>query len=146
VTIRPVERGDMRAYQALRRELWPQVTVDENERETDAIAGDSRRWAVFVCETERGVVGFVEAHLREYAEGCASSPVGFIEGWYVEPAARRKGVGRRLVAAAEDWARTRGCTEMASDAELANVESHRAHAALGYEETERLVCFRRSLM
>ena len=83
--------------------------------------------------------------LREYAEGCNSSPVGFVEGWYVDPEARRSGVGRRLVEAAEDWAREAGCTEMASDSLIDNDEGHRAHEAIGFTEVERLVCFRKSL-
>ncbi len=87
------------------------------------------------------LVGFVEAALRKWAEGCSTSPVGYIEGWYVQPEHRRAGVGGRLIEAAEDWARARGCTEMGSDAELWNEVSHAAHRALGYTEATRLLCF-----
>lgn len=83
--------------------------------------------------------------MRDYAEGCGSRPVGYLEGWYVIPEARRRGIGRALVEAAEAWARARGCTEMASDTELANRLSQMAHSRLGYEETERLVHYRKSL-
>jgi len=71
--------------------------------------------------------------------------VGYLEGWYVSPEHRRAGIGRKLVQAAEDWARSKGCTEMASDAELHNTQSQQAHRRLGYEEVERIVCFRKSL-
>jgi aminoglycoside 6'-N-acetyltransferase I len=71
--------------------------------------------------------------------------VGYIEGWYVAPDLRGMGIGRRLVQAAEDWARSNGCREMASDCTLDNDLSLRAHLALGYEETERLVHFRKVL-
>jgi aminoglycoside 6'-N-acetyltransferase I len=50
-----------------------------------------------------------------------------------------------LVAAAEDWAREQRCTEMASDALIDNALSHTAHRHIGYEEIERIVCFRKSL-
>jgi aminoglycoside 6'-N-acetyltransferase I len=71
--------------------------------------------------------------------------VGYIEGWYVAPEARRQGLGRRLVTTAETWARNAGYREMGSDALLGNDLSVRAHAALGYREVCRIVCFRRIL-
>jgi hypothetical protein len=71
--------------------------------------------------------------------------VGYVEGWYVDPDVRRQGIGRRLVEAAERWAAAQGCREMASDAHLGNTVSHAAHEALGFEESERLVHFRKRL-
>jgi aminoglycoside 6'-N-acetyltransferase I len=71
--------------------------------------------------------------------------VGYIEGWYVDEYVRRCGVGRALVEAAEAWARSRGCRQMASDAELGNDVSHQAHRAVGYQETARLVLFEKDL-
>jgi aminoglycoside 6'-N-acetyltransferase I len=87
----------------------------------------------------------VEASLRSRADGCDSTPVGSIEGWCVDGDARRQGVGRALVEAAEAWARSKGCRQMASDAELWIDVSHRAHGALGYRETARLVLFKKDL-
>ena len=52
--------------------------------------------------------------LRPYAEGCATTPVAFLEAWFVSPERRRRGVGRALVATAEAWARGRGCHEFAN--------------------------------
>jgi aminoglycoside 6'-N-acetyltransferase I len=77
--------------------------------------------------------------------GCASAPVPFIEGWYVVSTVRHRGVGRALVEAAENWARLRGFKEIGSDAVLENDVSHAAHQALGFDEVERVVCFRKSL-
>ena len=102
--------------------------------------------AVFVVERDDGsLAGFVEAGSRPYADGCDSSPVGYIEAWYIDDDMRRRGCGRALLEAAEDWARSRGYTEMASDALLHNETSHAAHRASGYEEVERLVVFRKAL-
>ena len=81
-----------------------------------------------------GLCGFLEASLRSRADGCDSTPVGYIEGWYVDRDIRRNGVGRALVSAVEAWARSRGCRQMASDAELWNQVSHQAHEALGYRK------------
>ena len=98
------------------------------------------------CRPRNGrLAGFVEIGSRSYAEGCESAPVAYLEGWYVDPDARRSVLGRRLVEAAEDWARANGFTELASDAELDNEVSHRAHWALGFDEVERQACFRKRL-
>ena len=101
---------------------------------------------MLIAEAAGGeAVGFAELSIRPYAEGCRTDRVAFLEGWYVVPAARRRGVGRELVAAAEEWARSQGCTEFASDAELDNETSAAAHRALGFAEVARLRCFRKEL-
>lgn len=91
-------------------------------------------------------LGLVEVALRtDYVNGTDSSPVTFLEGIFVVPDARRTGVARGLVAEAASWARAHGCSELASDADLGNSDSHAMHAALGFEETERVVFFRKGL-
>src|SRR5437868_14015213 len=101
---------------------------------------------VFVVDRGDGsLAGFVEAGSRPYAEGCDTSPVGYVEAWYIDEDVRRQGYGRALLQAAEDWARARGYREMASDALLGNEASHRAHKASGYAEVERIVTFRKNL-
>lgn len=87
----------------------------------------------------------LELSLRPYADGCDSSPVPFVEGWYVAPEARRMGVGAALVRATERWALDNGYSEMASDALLENTGSERAHKAVGFEEVERAIRFRKDL-
>ena len=71
--------------------------------------------------------------------------MAYLEGWYVEPGSRRQGVGRALVAAAEQWAIEQECTEFGSDALLDNLTSAAAHRALGFEETVQLRCFRKAI-
>jgi len=145
--IRPLAAGDIPAWKRLRAALWPRLNDDENDVECSRILEQPSRFAVFVAQSpSQAIEGFVEASLREYADGCDSSPVGYLEGWFVRPQVRRTGVGRRLVSAAEEWARARGCTEMGSDSILENVDGQNAHARLGYLEVERQVCFRKSLI
>jgi len=71
--------------------------------------------------------------------------VGYVEGWYVTEEHRRSGVGARLIAVAEEWARGFGCVEMGSDAVIDNVVSQQAHAALGYEVVDRCVHYRKRI-
>lgn len=143
MTIRSLQTSDLPAYFPLRTALWPGSEADF-ELEVEQILSDPDLHS-FVAEIEGTLVGFIEVSLRAYAEGCNSSPVGYLEGWYVTPEHRKGGTGRRLVEAAEDWARAKGCTEMASDTEVHNTLSQQAHARLGYTEVERIVCFRKTL-
>jgi len=112
-----------------------------------AFLAEPCRFGQFIEYDTRGTaVGFVEVALRaDYVNGTDTSPVAFLEGIYVVPEARRTGVGRRLVAEAQGWARNMGCSEFASDASLENTSSHIMHLALGFVETERVVFFKKVL-
>lgn len=146
--IRPLDLRDRQAWAEMRAALWPDEDADHLAHEALQHFGEGLKppLIVLVAESANGrLAGMLELSLRPYAEGCASSPVPFIEGWYVAAEARHQGVGRRLVEAAEDWARLRGFTEIGSDALIDNAMSHAAHAALGFEEVERIVCFRKAL-
>jgi aminoglycoside 6'-N-acetyltransferase I len=145
-TVRPVESADRPEWLRLRCALWPEGTPEEHAQEIEEFFVSPATTAVFVCPRPTGgLCGLLEAGLRAYAEGCDSSPVGFIEGWYVDPDCRREGIGRALAAAAEAWAVSVGCTEMGSDTPIDNRLSRTAHRQLGYEEVEEIVCFRKSL-
>jgi aminoglycoside 6'-N-acetyltransferase I len=101
---------------------------------------------VLVADTGNGeLIGFLEASIRPFVEDCQTDHVGYLEGWYVDPDHRQKGVGGELVRNAENWARQKGCTEMASDAEVGNERSLTAHTRLGYAVTSRLVHLRKEL-
>ena len=125
--------------------LFPDYTADDLAKGMREFRARSDG-EVFVAEREDGsVAGFVEVGSRPYADGCDTSPVGYIEAWYVDPDVRRSGYGRGLLKAAENWARSRGYHEMASDALLDNEISHAAHYRAGYEEVDRVVQFRKGL-
>jgi aminoglycoside 6'-N-acetyltransferase I len=145
--IRAVDAGDVAALARLRAELWPDEDAAGHLQEAlEALGRSDREIAFLAFDADDAAIGFAEASLRhDYVNGTDSSPVGFLEGLYVVPAARRRGVGAALVAAVERWIRERGCAELASDALLDNVASHAAHAAYGFEETERVVYFRKFL-
>lgn len=89
---------------------------------------------------------FAEAALRyDHVNGCETSPVAFLEGIYVRPADRGAGIGRNLLRSVQSWARERGCSELASDTHINNTESFAFHTASGFEETERVIFFRKPL-
>lgn len=149
LVIRPLESSDAPAWSAMRRAMGPDWLVEDFDRLVNEFLTTGRiqtlPHAVFLALLDEHPIGFAEFSLREYAEGCLTSPVTYLEGWYVEPRARGRGVGAALVRAGEQWGIERGCSELASDAEIENELSIRAHKALGFEEVGRAVCFRKSI-
>lgn len=144
-TIRPATHDDKGSWLMMRQRLWPEAPIEYlNFDLDDKLANPD--YAVFVAaDAEAGLIAFIEAGLRDYGEGCETSPVGYIEAWYVDEHQRGQSLGRDLVYAAEQWAREKGCREMASDTWLENESSIAAHLRLGYQETERLVHFMKRL-
>jgi aminoglycoside 6'-N-acetyltransferase I len=138
---------DQPGWLELRVALWPDATADEHRAYMATLLAQPERYLQLVAyDQARQPVGFIEGSIRgDYVNGTESSPVGFVEGVYVTPAWRRQGVARQLFAAIAEWVRARGCRELASDALIDNETSQRAHLALGFRETERVVYFVRKL-
>jgi len=133
--VREMRAGELPEVTAMMRALWP-----------DAGSYDFAGETVLVFERPGGGLGgFVSFSLRPWAEGCAATPVPYLEGWWVAPELRRGGVGRTLVEAVERWCRAHGHRELGSDVELDNEISLRAHAALGFEPTLRVQFLRKRL-
>lgn len=137
--------GDDPDWLAMRLRLWPEGSAAEHA--CDMVDALARGHFVRVASDNDGVAtGFVEASKRvDYVNGTSTSPVGFLEGLYVNPTARRNGIARALVEAVATWATAEGCRELASDSPLANVAAHAVHRSLGFAETERVVYFLRTL-
>ena len=145
--IEPCRSVDTAGWLALRLALWPGHGHEEHLAEMASFLAEPQRFAQYVAYEESGLpVGFVEIALRhDYVNGTSTSPVAFLEGIYVVVDSRRQGIARSLVEVAESWARGQDCSEFASDASVDNVVSHNMHRALGFEESQRVVYFRKSL-
>ena len=131
--IRKATQFDLEAVTMLAMRLWPEQARAELEPE-------------FATLLDGKAAGFAHCQLRhDYVEGTDSSPVGYLEGIYVEEALRRRGHARALLAACETWAAGRGCTEFASDCELGNEASRAFHLHAGFDEANRIVCFAKRL-
>jgi len=127
---------------ALRTALWPDAGDAGHRDEMAAIATRADALVLLAFDGTDCAVGLAEASLRrDYVNGTRSSPVAFLESIYVAPAQRGQGLARALIAEVERWAVGLGCTELASDAALANTGSHAMHRSLGFAETERIVFF-----
>lgn len=148
ISIERAERRHLLAWAELRAALWPDQGADAHRDELaeDLLSADVRSFACLAVTAAGEAVGFAEAALRsDYVNGCETSPVVFLEGIFVRADHRRGGVARHLCRAVEDWGRSLGCSEFASDAAIDNHASLAFHRALGFVETERVVFFRKAV-
>lgn len=126
-------------------ELWESANYEEELEICLRVTGDNNK-CVILAWAGGLYIGFVFMSLRhEYVEGVTTSPVAYIEGLYVKPEYRGKGIGSHLVRAGSQWGKEMGGQEIASDAEIANTISIDFHKKLGFTEVRRVVCFARSL-
>jgi aminoglycoside 6'-N-acetyltransferase I len=140
--------GFREQWARMRRELWPDATLEQHLVEIDRYFTGERchlQAVLLAVDASGSALGFAELNIRPYAEGCSTDRVAYLEGWYVATSHRRRGIGGALVAEAALWAREQGCTEFASDVVAGNDVSAMAHRALGFEEVESIICFRKEL-
>jgi aminoglycoside 6'-N-acetyltransferase I len=142
ILCRRVTHADFEEWLRLGLKLWPDATERDLRRTFRGILR-SRKETAILCRFPGGSpVGFANVSLRtDYVEGSDSSPVGYLEGIFVESNYRGRGIGKRLAREAEEWARKKGCREMGSDAELTNTKSHAFHRAIGFREANRIVSY-----
>ncbi|WP_277589756.1 aminoglycoside 6'-N-acetyltransferase [Pseudomonas chlororaphis] len=147
IRIEPCQSAHRADWLPLRQALWPDCPAEEHRDEIASLLDDPRRYINLLAYTADGQpAGLAEASLRhDYVNGTEHSPVVFLEGLYVSAEQRRQGIAERLIDAVAQWGRDQGCVEMASDTGLENLVSQTVHKALGFEETERVVYFRKSL-
>lgn len=140
--ILPVAPEELDDWDNLSAELWPEQSAEETRRENQQIL-DSLDQIAFLAKTkERETIGFIELSLRhEYVAGAKTSPVVYMEGIYVKDGHRDRGIGAALIRRAEEWALSKGCNEIASDALLGNDGSINFHKRAGFQEVERTVAF-----
>jgi len=131
--IRSATQTDRDSWERMRQALWPSPARGHAGEIDRYFAGKLReRLEVLIAFHERGeAIGFIELSIRAYAEGCVSDRVAFVEGWYVEPDIRRKGVGTALIQAAENWARSQGCMELGSSHRIGESSKRRSASGCG---------------
>jgi aminoglycoside 6'-N-acetyltransferase I len=135
------------AWLTLRAEFIPEVAPGDQRAFLQAFARDSAAFRAFVAQDpQAGLLGFAEVAVRtDFVNGCEHRPALFLEGIFVRPEHRGRGVARALCDAAARWGLEQGCREFASDVYIDDHDSLAAHRGLGFEETERVVYFRKPL-
>ncbi len=143
--IRKATKDDAFTLAKLAIQMW-EDNVQEELAEEFAELVSSEDAACFLKYVESKAVGFAQCQLRhDYVEGTETSPVGYLEGIFVQEEFRHAGFAGELLQECESWAKKKGCTEFASDCELDNAESFKFHMAMGFEEANRVICFRKGI-
>lgn len=125
--------------------LWNNNNFDELKIEMNEIISNSNSIVALFYDNDNAV-GFAQCGLRfDYVEGTKSSPVGYLEGIYVDEAYRKQGIAKSILKYCEKWATQRGCTEFASDCEITNIDSFEFHMRLGFIESNRIICFNKKI-
>jgi len=142
----PVSNDNVQEWAVLCDELWPEDDGD-NSAEWIEEWKNSELPNEFLYYIDSEAAAFISLALRhDYVEGTSSSPIGYLEGIYVKPNYRKRGIARELIEFTKKWALLQGCTELASDCELTNEESKLFHNQIGFEEANRIICFTMDLM
>lgn len=143
--IRKAEKSDAKTVAELACKMWTDSTAEALTADFETLVADETA-SVFLCYEKDTPVGFAQCQLRkDYVEGTSQSPVGYLEGIFVEENFRKCGYAKKLLSACEQWAKEQGCTEFASDCELGNHQSHTFHLHSGFTEANRIICFVKKL-
>ena len=144
-SIRKAAKTDAEILAKLAVKMWTGHTVPELAMDFRSVL-NTEDAACFLLYAQAQAVGFAQCQLRhDYVEGTSTSPVGYLEGIFVEPSVRHRHLAKQLLTACENWAREKGCTEFASDCALTNTDSIAFHQSVGFTEENRIVCFRKDL-
>jgi aminoglycoside 6'-N-acetyltransferase I len=145
MTSEEISRHNIAALAELMLELWPECDYDEELQNCSEMI-DSDKQTAILAKAQDEYIRFIQLSLRtDYVEGMTTSPIVYIEGLYVKPQYRKKGIAKALVESGKKWGRENGCREIASDAEIDNEESIEFHKRMGFEEVNRIVCFRKDM-
>jgi aminoglycoside 6'-N-acetyltransferase I len=119
IEIRHVTPEDATAWARFRYDLWSGASVEEHAIEiAQFFTGTLEEPSAVLAahdSNQNEMIGFAELSIRHQVPGCTTDRIGFVEGLYVVPSCRHRGIGRKLLRAAQAWAKQIGCSEFASD-------------------------------
>lgn len=143
--IKTATKNDTLVLAELAMQMWSNHTLAELDADFAEIV-NNKDAVCFIKYIGSTPIGFAQCQLRhDYVEGTHTSPVGYLEGIFVAPNHQHKGYAKELLNECELWAKEKGCTEFASDCELDNTNSFNFHLAMGFEEANRVICFKKVL-
>lgn len=140
----PADKAHLSEWLEMRLALWPECLRSDSQKEIEEVLSSERTTAFIALDGDRAV-GFAEVSTRDYVEGCTTRPVGYLEGIYVRPDFRKKGIARALVCTAESWSRSKGCKEFGADARVEDEASIAFHSSVGFRETDRQIVFLKTI-
>ena len=139
-----VPTSDNQDWLAFRKALYHDLDDNFNSEEMKSVEQSKDRIVYLMHDNDRAI-GMLELALRNFVDGCLSSPVAYLEGIYLLPEYQRMGLSSLMMKKVKEWALNQGCTELASDAELNNLPSQKFHIKAGFQETYRVVEYKMNL-
>lgn len=138
-----VTEKEKSVWKQFRETLYQDVTDSFHETEMDLILKSEIQTTFLIFESQTGSpIGMLELSLRNLVDGCLTSPVAYIEGIYLDQSCRGKGYGEKMVEFSKSWAIQNGCSELACDAELEDIDAQKFHKKMGFEETYKVVQYK----
>lgn len=141
IVFRPARLPDADGLVGLVEELGYPSSREEVRTRLARLLEEPRQ-AVFVAEDATGIVGWI--HVQEFLS-LASDATGLVTGLVVSGELRGRGIGRRLLALSEDWARARGLATMRLRSRVSRAAAHGFYQHLGYAVTKQQLQFRKGL-
>ncbi len=139
--IEKINKHNFNEWLSMALALWPDNEKNELKDEFQKMLSSTKEQA-FIYKLDNEYIGFINLSIRtDYVEGSNSSPVGFVEGIYVKPEYRNRGIAKKLIIKGEEWAKSKGCTQIGSDIEMDNDISYKFHQKVGFNEANRIICF-----
>jgi aminoglycoside 6'-N-acetyltransferase I len=140
-SIKEANEHDLDSLTELAIALWPENEFSDLRKEFEQLL-NSDKDKVIVYLMHAQLIAFIHISVRsDYVEGSQDSPTGFIEGIYVKPEYRKKGISKKLIEKGESWLKTKGCSQIGSDIEQSNITSYHFHKSVGFKEVNRLIAF-----
>ncbi len=136
-----ITRAEISQWKEMRKVLYHGVDDTFHDQEMVNII-QNEDWQCLFVRDDKKAIGFVELSHRNIVDGCTSSPVPYIEGIYLMPGYRQKGIGKHVVKMLKEWCIKRGYNELAADTELENEDAQKFFTSVGFGETYRTVGFR----
>lgn len=145
ITYRKAIDDDINIITKLGILLYDEHTLEEIFEENKELLANENE-AMFLAYNGDKAIGFSHCSLRnDYVEGTHGGTVGYLEGVYVLPEYRKKGVAKTLVGYCEKWIKGKGCKEFASDCQMNNDGSYAFHLKIGFKEVNRMICFTKEM-
>lgn len=145
IEYRKATTSDSEAIALLAIQMWKSHTAEDLSNSFSSLI-ESDNSVLYILIVDGTIEGFAQCGLRhDYVEGTNSSPVGYLEGIFVQEEYRKQGFAKQLLNYCEKWAKEKGCSEFASDCELDNEISRQFHKKLGFNEANRIICFAKKI-
>lgn len=139
--VRPAQPEDAAAIAELCDQLGYASTAVQVTRRLEQMAGFPFH-ALFVAETGGIILGWVHVHAYPLPESDFRAELG---GLVVAERQRGSGIGKALLAAAEEWACGSGCRELWLRSNVIRTEAHQFYLRRGYEIVKSQYTFRKRL-